>query len=132
MFFFFNQRKYINIFSLYSSKITNKGYKGIREYLFLLQNVGAVHFFGDYEASHGNYLADVDGNVMLDLYTQIASLPLGTRFVTLDPLKRPYYNAGEHHFPALITACMVRSLVIVSTLSNTCMNNFMFNLDRAL
>ena len=42
-----------------------------------LQISKEVLFFVDYERSRGNYVVDADGNVMLDLYQQIASLPLG-------------------------------------------------------
>ncbi|XP_062402057.1 4-aminobutyrate aminotransferase, mitochondrial-like [Sardina pilchardus] len=42
-----------------------------------IQNVQSLNFFCDYEESRGNYLVDVDGNRMLDVYTQIASIPIG-------------------------------------------------------
>lgn len=41
------------------------------------QNTDAIHFFVDFDKSRGNYVVDVDGNTMLDMFTQIASLPLG-------------------------------------------------------
>ncbi|KAL2105686.1 hypothetical protein VUR80DRAFT_7924 [Thermomyces stellatus] len=37
----------------------------------------AVHFVADYDKSSGNYIVDVDGNRYLDIYSQIASIPVG-------------------------------------------------------
>jgi hypothetical protein len=37
------------------------------------------HFFADYGKSLGNYVVDADGNVLLDVFSQIASLAVGTR-----------------------------------------------------
>lgn len=46
-------------------------------FFFPFKNAEAVHFFCNYEESRGNYLVDVDGNRMLDLYCQISSIPIG-------------------------------------------------------
>lgn len=39
-------------------------------------NSRAVHFVVDYQKSHGNYVVDVDGNELLDVYAQIVSVPI--------------------------------------------------------
>lgn len=44
-----------------------------------MQDVRTGHFFADYGKSLGNYVVDADGNVLLDVFSQIASLAVGTR-----------------------------------------------------
>ncbi|RMJ08241.1 4-aminobutyrate aminotransferase [Fusarium kuroshium] len=43
----------------------------------------AVAFTANYHHSCGNYITDVDGNVLLDVYAQIASIPVGYNNPTL-------------------------------------------------
>lgn len=45
--------------------------------LGLVSDARPVYFVADYEKSNGNYIVDVDGNTYLDVYAQIASIPLG-------------------------------------------------------
>ena len=53
-----------------------KSVAGIAE-LNKISGMSAVQFCADYDKSVGNYIADVDGNMMLDVFMQIASQPLG-------------------------------------------------------
>ncbi|XP_006568021.1 4-aminobutyrate aminotransferase, mitochondrial isoform X1 [Apis mellifera] len=42
-----------------------------------IQQIGSIQYFADYQRSVGNYLADIDGNVFLDMFMQLSTLPLG-------------------------------------------------------
>ena len=37
----------------------------------------SLNMLTNYQQSYGNYIADLDGNVLLDVYAQIASIPVG-------------------------------------------------------
>jgi 4-aminobutyrate aminotransferase/(S)-3-amino-2-methylpropionate transaminase len=63
---------------------------------------GAAAFFGDYAASSGSYLVDADGNRMLDMFMQIASLPLGYNHPAMQEVsKDPLFASFAHSRAAL-------------------------------
>ncbi|ROV98849.1 hypothetical protein VSDG_03686 [Cytospora chrysosperma] len=64
----------------------------------------AINMLADYKASIGNYIADPDGNVLLDVYAQIASIPVG-------------YN-NPHLIEAMKSDQVVNSLVNRPALGN--------------
>lgn len=62
---------------LVTSDIPGPKSKALLDRYNKITETGTIHFFADYEKSQGNYIVDADGNVLLDLFAQISSLPLG-------------------------------------------------------
>ena len=51
--------------------------KEIAQELNQFYDIRSMNMLTDYQKSVGNYIADPDGNVLLDVYSQIASIPVG-------------------------------------------------------
>ena len=60
----------------------------------------------NFEKSQGNYVVDADGNIMLDLFCQIASLPLGmcTTLIITIILQHDIVTLTGYNHPAIVEA----------------------------
>lgn len=67
-----------------------------------LQDVRAVNMMVDYDKSLGNYMVDADGNVLLDVYAQIASIAIGyNNPALLEAAQTPEFAKALMNRPAL-------------------------------
>ena len=57
--------------------------KAISDELNEVYDIRSLNMLIDYQKSFGNYIADPDGNLLLDVYAQIASIPVGYNNPTL-------------------------------------------------
>ena len=58
-----------------------------------IQNTAALQFFCDYRRSLGNYLVDVDGNTMLDVF-QVIIMAVKCQVMIYLPIQAPFPGAN--------------------------------------
>ena len=89
----------------------------LRSELNSFYKTNEIQFFVDYDKSAGNYIADVDGNVYLDLYQSIASLALGYNHPAMvEGLMKPENVGWIVNRPGLIIQILsIYSLSIICT-----------------
>lgn len=78
-----------------------KGREAIKKIdkVFDMKSVGLP---ADFQNSHGNYMVDLDGNVLLDVFAQIASIPLGySNPALIESLKSDAFISSMVNRPAL-------------------------------
>jgi len=66
----------------------------LKEDINKMQQMSSIVNFVDMDKSQGNYQVDVDGNVFMDAFMQIASLPLGYNHPALKDAIRDEANLG--------------------------------------
>ncbi|KAG0950591.1 hypothetical protein G6F57_001213 [Rhizopus arrhizus] len=76
--------------------------KEIMSRLNQYQDTRSIFFVADYANSKGNYITDADGNVLLDVFAQIASIPLGYNHPTfLELANQPQFQTALANRAAL-------------------------------
>ncbi|KAG2182926.1 hypothetical protein INT44_005907 [Umbelopsis vinacea] len=76
--------------------------KEIMSRLDQYQDTRSVFYIADFHKSKGNYIVDADGNVLLDVFAQIASIPIGYNspaFLSL--ASSPVFQSALANRPAL-------------------------------
>jgi 4-aminobutyrate aminotransferase/(S)-3-amino-2-methylpropionate transaminase len=83
------------------------------------QDARTVHVYQDGNASRGNYLVDVDGNALLDLYGHIACVPIGYNHPALLEAQRAgRFDWATGYRPALGIAPPAEWVDVVQALMN--------------
>ncbi|KAI8099174.1 4-aminobutyrate aminotransferase [Halteromyces radiatus] len=76
--------------------------KAIQQRLTQYQDTRSVFFVADFEKSKGNYIVDADGNALLDMFAQIASIPVGyNNPAFLELVKNPAFQTALANRAAL-------------------------------
>ncbi|KAK7493331.1 hypothetical protein BaRGS_00015457 [Batillaria attramentaria] len=76
--------------------------KRLKEDLGKIQECGAVEFFADYDRSRGNFIFDVDNNLMLDFHNQLGTNPLGYNHPAFtEVLRNPEFQSSFVNRPSL-------------------------------